>query len=79
MTTLDDNLENLSFETAYEQIGAIVDQLESGELPLEQTLALYERGRQLIKYCEGQLDAAELRISQVSGDSDGGFRVESLK
>ncbi|MBX3062550.1 MAG: exodeoxyribonuclease VII small subunit [Anaerolineae bacterium] len=79
MTTHDINLENLSFETAYEQIGAIVDQLESGELPLEQTLALYERGRQLIKYCEGRLDAAELRISQVSGDSDGGFRVDSLK
>jgi exodeoxyribonuclease VII small subunit len=77
MTTPDSD-SKLSFEAAFEQIGAIVDQLESGELPLDQSLALYERGRQLIKYCEGQLDSAELRISQLSGDTDGGFNLESI-
>lgn len=69
---------NITFEEAYRELGEIVDQLESGELSLDQTLTLYERGRQLIGLCEGQLNAAELKINQLVSDSSGGVRTEPL-
>jgi exodeoxyribonuclease VII small subunit len=68
----------LSFEQAYETLGEIVDRLESGELSLDESIALYERGRRLIALCEGRLSAAELRISQLMGGADGGVRAEPL-
>ena len=57
--------ENTTFETAYAELEAIVGQLDSGELTLEQSVALYERGRKLGAYCQTLLDQAELRVSQL--------------
>jgi exodeoxyribonuclease VII small subunit len=57
--------ENTTFETAYAELEAIVGQLDSGELTLEQSVALYERGRKLAAYCQTLLDQAELRVSQL--------------
>ncbi|MDL1900095.1 exodeoxyribonuclease VII small subunit [Anaerolineae bacterium CFX9] len=57
--------ENTTFETAYAELEAIVSQLDSGELTLEQSVALYERGRKLAAYCQTLLDQAELRVSQL--------------
>ncbi len=66
------------FEDAYQELGQIIDQLESGDLALDESMALFERGRKLIQLCEGQLNAAELRISQLLSDADGSLRVEPL-
>ena len=63
-------IEELSFEAAYAELEQIIDQLESGELPLDESLALFERGRQLSEHCQGLLDKAELRISQLAQNGD---------
>ncbi len=63
------NLPNdLSFEVAYEELEAIVEKLESGELSLEESVTLFERGRLLSEHCQTLLDAAELRVSKLTSD-----------
>jgi exodeoxyribonuclease VII small subunit len=52
----------LSFETALEELERVVKQLESGDLPLEESLRLFERGIQLSETCRKQLEDAETRI-----------------
>ena len=58
-------LTELSFEAAYAELEAIVTQLDSGDLPLEESVTLFERGRKLAQHCQAQLDNAELRVSQL--------------
>lgn len=65
----------LSFEAAYAELETIISRLESGELPLEESVNLFERGRQLTEHCQTLLDKAELRVSQLTGDG----RVEELE
>jgi exodeoxyribonuclease VII small subunit len=55
----------LSFEEAYKQLIEIVKKMESGELPLADSVAAYERGIKLKAYCEQLLKEAELKISAV--------------
>ena len=50
------------FETAIAELERIVKQLEDGDLALESSLQLYERGVQLSRYCHGRLEEAERRI-----------------
>ncbi|MDR0741620.1 MAG: exodeoxyribonuclease VII small subunit [Rickettsiales bacterium] len=60
-----ENQEKLSFEEAYRQLMEIVKNMESGELPLADSVAAYERGIKLKAYCEQLLKEAELKISTV--------------
>jgi exodeoxyribonuclease VII small subunit len=50
------------FEGAIAELEGIVKKLEEGDLPLEQSLGLYERGVQLSRFCHARLEAAERRI-----------------
>jgi exodeoxyribonuclease VII small subunit len=50
------------FEAAIAELEGIVKKLEAGDLPLEASLELYERGVQLSRFCHGRLEAAERRI-----------------
>jgi exodeoxyribonuclease VII small subunit len=50
------------FETAIAELESVVKKLEEGDLPLEQSLALYERGVQLSRFCHTRLEEAERRI-----------------
>ena len=50
------------FEAAIAELEAIVKKLEEGDLPLEQSLSLYERGVHLSRYCHARLEDAERRI-----------------
>ena len=50
------------FEAAIAELEAIVKKLEEGELPLEQSLTLYERGVQLSRFCHSRLEEAERRL-----------------
>jgi exodeoxyribonuclease VII small subunit len=52
----------LSFETGLQQLEAIVKEMESGELPLERALELFERGMKLSDACRKQLEEAETRV-----------------
>ena len=54
------------FESAIAELDAIVKQMEEGDLPLDKSLALYERGVTLSRYCQEQLAAAERRIEQLT-------------
>ncbi len=54
-----------SYETLYARLQAVVARLEAGELPLAETLQLYEQGVQLAAECQRLLDAAELRVRQL--------------
>ena len=54
------------FEAAIAELESIVKKLEDGELPLEQSLALYERGVQLSRFCHARLEAAERRIELLN-------------
>lgn len=57
-----------TFESALEELEAIVARMEDGKLPLEESLAAYQRGAELLKYCEARLSAAQARISVLEGD-----------
>ena len=58
-------INDLTFEQAFAELEESVRTLEHGELPLEESLALYERGQELAAYCAKLLDAAELKVQQV--------------
>ena len=55
--------EKLSYEQAREELVSVVQRLESGGAPLEESLALWERGEQLAAICQEWLDGARARIS----------------
>ena len=61
--------ENLSFEKALEELEAIVARMEDGRLPLEESLAAYQRGAALIRFCESKLTDAQARIAILEGES----------
>ena len=63
-----DDLSTLTFEQAYERLEGIVARLESGELSLEESVALYEQGQALARLCGDLLDRAELRVQQIAED-----------
>jgi exodeoxyribonuclease VII small subunit len=58
------------FEAAITELDAIVKKLEDGDLPLEQSLALYERGVQLSRFCHARLEEAERRIEILGERGD---------
>lgn len=61
----------LSFEEALRALEGIVRQLESGDVPLEESIALYARGEELRKRCLERLQAAEGRIAKLAIDAGG--------
>lgn len=65
MTELETAAEKLSFEAAYAELEELVLKLDTGDLPLEESVKLFERGRKLAIYCQGLLDEAELRVNQL--------------
>ena len=58
-------MEETTFEAAFAELERVVQQLESGELTLEETISLYERGQSLARCCQRQLDQAELRVAHL--------------
>ncbi len=61
----------LNFEDALKALENIVHKLESGEAPLDESIALYERGHTLRSLCQQRLDAAKSRIDAITLGSDG--------
>jgi len=71
-TTKDRPIGKLSFEEALAALEQVVSQLEGGQVPLEQSIALYERGDALKKHCEAKLSEAELKVEKIVAGGDGG-------
>jgi exodeoxyribonuclease VII small subunit len=59
--------ETLTFERALEELEALVARMEDGKLPLEESLAAYQRGAELVRYCESRLTDAQARIAILDG------------
>ena len=59
------------FEEALKKLESIVEQMESGELPLETMTARFEEGVRLVKTCQKRLEEAEVKISQLEKDAGG--------
>ena len=70
----------LSFEDSVRKLGAIVERLEGGELPLEESIALFEQGILLSREAQARLDAAEKRVELLLGfDENGKPRVAPIE
>ena len=69
-------IEDLSFEQAFDELDEAVAKLEGDELSLEESLAVFERATTLAKACQRQLDQAELRISRLLDEEAGDDPVE---
>jgi exodeoxyribonuclease VII small subunit len=65
------DLAALSFEDALRALEAVVRRLESGEVQLDESIALYERGEALRAHCQARLDAAQARIEKIVAGPDG--------
>jgi exodeoxyribonuclease VII small subunit len=60
-----------SFEEALKALEEVVHKLESGDAPLDESIALYERGQELRAICQTRLDAAQARIEAIILGPDG--------
>lgn len=65
------DIAGLSFEDALRALEDVVRKLESGEVPLDESITLYEQGEQLRRHCQARLDAAQARIEKIVAGPDG--------
>jgi exodeoxyribonuclease VII small subunit len=65
------DVKKLSFERAMEELETIVTRLEGGKVPLEESVAIYERGESLKRRCEELLRQAEARVDKITTDANG--------
>lgn len=64
-------ISEMSFEAAMRELEQVVGQLERGDVELEKSIALYERGAELKKRCEAKLKEAEEKVAAITLDGDG--------
>ena len=67
----DKPVSDMSFEEAMGTLETVVGQLESGSVPLEESIALYERGAELKANCEAKLKSAEEKVAKITTDGNG--------
>lgn len=68
-----------NFETAMDRLEAIVEQMESGKLPLEDLIVRYEEGMNLVKVCQERLVSAEKKIEIIARNSAGKTFVKDFE
>jgi len=71
MTPLDDAGVSISFEEAQRELESIVERLERGQPTLDEAIALWERGEELLRLCLGRLDTAQGRIEELARRAEG--------
>ena len=67
-----------TFENAMKRLEAIVQQLESGDLTLDEALKKFQEGVKLSKFCSNKLDETEKKVSILLRDEEGNIREESF-
>ncbi len=65
-----------NFESALSELEKIVDSMEAGQLPLEQSIAAYKRGAQLLQYCQGALKEASQQVKLLEAGALKDFNVD---
>ncbi len=68
----------MSFEAALQELEQVVARLESGDVALEESIALYARGAELRAHCEGKLKDAEARVAEIAQGPDGGVTARGV-
>ncbi len=71
MTDARPDLASLKFEDALAELESIVERLEKGTVPLEESIVIYARGEELKRHCETLLKSAEAQIEKISLGADG--------
>jgi exodeoxyribonuclease VII small subunit len=66
-------IQGMTFEEAFSELEEVVNQLEVGGLPLEDSLTLFERGQALAAHCSQLLDKAELKVKQITSEGESPF------
>ncbi len=67
-----------SFELGLEELDGMIQKLESGRLPLNESLELYRRGSELLVFCQKQLQAAEGQMKVLEGELLQSFSIENI-
>jgi exodeoxyribonuclease VII small subunit len=75
--TSGDSVENLSYEEALTELEGIVQSLENEQSPLEDSMKLFERGQALVTHCSTLLEAAQLKVQKLVGETISPFEEES--
>ena len=70
---------DMPFEEAMQKLEAIVDTMESGELPLESLLAKFEEGTRLSKICQAKLAQAEVKVQQLEKNAAGELTLKPIE
>jgi exodeoxyribonuclease VII small subunit len=71
--------EAMPFEEALQKLEKMVDEMESGELPLEAMLARFEEGTRLVKVCQTKLEEAELKIQKLEKNAAGEVTLKPVQ
>ena len=79
MNSKSNDIEILSFEDALAELDIIVQKLETGESPLEESINAYERGIVLKNHCEKKLKEAQTKIEKISIHNDGSIKTEPFE
>jgi len=67
-----------NFEGALEELEQVVEQLESGDLPLDDSLAAFEKGVSLVKFCKHKLNEVEKKVELLIKDKEGKLQLKTL-
>lgn len=70
---------NKKFEAALEDLELVVEQLETGELSLEDSLEAFEKGVGLVKYCNQKLDEVEKKVELLVKDKEGKLQLKAFE
>lgn len=73
-----EEIKKLSFEEAISELEQIVEDLERGDIELEDSISIYERGVILKAHCEAKLKTAKMKIDKIVSHPDGDFSSEPL-
>jgi exodeoxyribonuclease VII small subunit len=72
------DLQGLNFETAIESLEEVVEHLESGDLSLEDSLAAFEKGVGLVRYCSEKLNEVQKRVELLVRDKEGHLQLKAV-
>ena len=73
------NLEQITFEEAIKELENIVDDLERGEVSLEEAVSAYERGSKLKNICQERLNDARMKVEKIKQDESGQISIEKFE
>ncbi len=71
-----EEMEKLTFEDAMQKLERIVQELESGQIKLDDAVEAYEKASALKKFCEEKLRAASLKVEKIEQDGSGNLKLE---